>query len=459
MNIITGKAVSRRKLLRALGVTVALPFLDAMVPASLNGKSATKAAKRPHRFQAYYVPNGMAMEYWTPTGQGRNFRFTRSTEEPLQLMPILEPLAPFRDQVIQFSGLSATWLSTHAGAAGSFLTGTARGGRNEVEIVADVSMDQLLARESGRETQLASLEVSVDAPALAGACSGRLSCVYTHTISWRSATQPLPMEWNPRAVFERLFGDSGSTERAVREARLQQQSSILDAVTDEVAGLNRELGSQDKIRIEQYTEAIRDAERRIQLSEAQIDEVELPAMDQPQGAPADFDEHLELQEDLQLLALQTDLTRVITFMAGKEQSGRQYPQVDVPQAWHPLSHHQNAPDVIEQMSKINRYHTELFARYLGKLRATPDVDGSLLDNMTILYGGGISNSSSHSGDNLPVLLVGGGAGTLKGGRHLTYADGPYMANLLVTLMDKFDLPVERIGASTGRLPLDTVTGL
>ena len=267
------------------------------------------------------------------------------------------------------------------------------------------------------------------------------------------------MEWNPRTVFERLFGDSGSTERAVREARLGQQRSILDAVTDEVAGLNRELGSQDKIRIEQYTEAIRDAERRIQLSEAQIDEVELPAMDQPQGAPADFDEHLELQEDLQLLALQTDLTRVITFMAGKEQSGRQYPQVDVPEAWHPLSHHQNAPDVIEQMSKINRYHTELFARYLGKLRATPDVDGSLLDNMTILYGGGISNSSSHSGDNLPVLLVGGGAGTLKGGRHLTYADGPYMANLLVTLMDKFDLPVEGIGASTGKLPLDTVTGL
>ena len=455
MRILTGKAMSRRTLLRGLGATVALPFLDAMIPASGRGQSTIK---RPHRFQTVYVPNGAAMEYWTPSGQGRNFRATKTTEEPLRLTPVLEPLEPFQDRVIQFSGLWATWNILHAGASGAFLTGTDHGGRNEVEIIADVSMDQLLARELGKETQLASLEVSLDAPALAGACTGALSCVYTHTISWRSPTQALPMEYNPRAVFERLFGDAGSTERAAREARLRQQKSILDAVTDDLAAINRALGPQDNVRIEQFASSIRDVERRIQLAEEQID-MELPAMDQPQGAPADFEEHMRLMQDLQLLALQTDLTRVITFMIGKEQSGRQYPQIGVPEAHHPLSHHSNAPEHIVQMSKINRYHMELFSEYLAKLDATPDVDGSLLDNMTILYGSGISNSTAHAGDNLPVLVVGGGAGRLRGGRHLTYHDRPVMANLLVTLMDKFDVPVEQVGSSTGKLPIDTLSGM
>jgi len=439
----TGKSLPRRSVVRGLGVTMALPLLDSMCPAF-----AATASKPVHRFQAVYVPNGMAMEYWSPAKEGSDFELT----------PILEPLAPFRNQMLVLSGLRANWNYIHAGASGSFLTGTTRGGRTEVEIIADVSMDQLLARKFGKETQLASLELSMDAPNNAGACTGNLSCVYTHTISWRSPTQPLPMESNPRAVFERLFGDSGSTQRAAREARLRQHKSILDSVTEKLADLKREIGPQDQVKVEEYTEALRDVERRIQRAEEQAN-VELPVMEQPQGAPSVFEEHLALMLDLQLLAFRTDLTRVITFMVGKEQSARPYPQIGVPEAHHPLSHHNNQPHLIAHMSRINRYHTELFSRYLAKLRATPDGDGSLLDHMTILYGSGISNSDEHSGNNLPLLVAGGGAGRLKGGRHLKYSDRPSMANLLVTLMDKLDVPIERLGGSTGKLPLDTLSGV
>jgi len=436
MTFLTSKTLPRRTVLRGMGAVMALPFLDAMLP--------LRAAKKPvHRFQAFYVPNGMAMEYWTPKGEGRAF----------ELSPILEPLAPYRDQLIVLSGIKASWNYIHAGASGSFLTGTTRGGRNEVEIIADVSMDQLLARHFANETQVPSLELSLDKPNNAGACTGNLSCVYTHTLSWRSPTQPLPTEWNPRVVFETLFGDSGSTDSAAREARLQQRKSLLDSVTEKLSALKRELGPQDQAKVEEYTEAIRDVERRIQKAEEQS-HLELPALSQPQGAPPVFEDHLALMLDLQLLAFQADLTRVISFMIGKEQSARPYPQIGVPEAHHPLSHHNNVPELVARMSTINRYHMELFSQYLAKLRATPDGDGSLLDHMTILYGSGISNSTVHSGDNLPLLLAGGGAGRLQGGRHLIYADEPSMANLLVTLMDKLDVPVERIGGSTGRLSID-----
>jgi hypothetical protein len=337
--------------------------------------------------------------------------------------------------MLVLSGIKANWNYIHAGASGSFLTGTTHGGRNEVEIIADVSMDQLLARHFAKDTQVASLELSMDAPANAGACTGNLSCVYTHTLSWRRPTQPLPMEWNPRAVFEKLFGDSGSTDHAAREARLQQHKSILDSVTAKLTDLKRELGPQDQVKVDEYAEAIRDVERRIQMAEDQGD-VELPSMEQPQGAPPVFEDHLALMLDLQLLAFQSDLTRVISFMIGKEQSARPYPQIGVPEAHHPLSHHNDIPELIAHMSKINRYHTQLFSQYLANLRATPDGDGSLLDHMTILYGSGISNSTRHSGENLPLLVVGGGGGRLKGGRHVTYSDKPTMANLLVTLMEQ-----------------------
>jgi len=442
MNFLTS-SLSRRTVLRGLGATIALPFLDAMLPAfSLRGRAA---ATPPHRFQTFYVPNGMAMEYWTPKSEGRAF----------ELSPVLEPLAAFREQMLVLSGIKANWNYIHAGASGSFLTGTTHGGKTEIEIIADVSIDQLLARHFAGETQLASLELSMDAPANAGACTGNLSCVYTHTLSWRGPTQPLPMEWNPRAVFERLFGDSGSTDRSARDARLRQHKSILDSVADKLASLRKDLGAQDQTKIDEYTEAVRDVERRIQTAEQQTD-LELPSLEQPQGAPPVFEDHLALMLDLQLLALRSDLTRVISFMIGKEQSARPYPQIGVPEAHHPLSHHNDIPELIAHMSKINRYHAELFSKYLAKLRATPDGDGSLLDHMTILYGSGISNSTRHSGDHLPILLMGGGAGTLKGGRHLTYTDKPTMANLLVTLMDTMGVPVEKVGGSTGKLPLDTV---
>jgi len=446
MPFLTKKALPRRTVLRGLGATVALPLLEAMVP-PLSGR--TRAAAAPaHRFQAFYVPNGMAMEYWTPARDGSDYAMT----------PILEPLQPYRDQVLVLSGLKANWNYIHAGASGSFLTGTVRGGRNEIEIVADTSMDQMLARHFADVTQVPSLELSMDRPANAGACTGNLSCVYTHTLSWRSPTQPLPTEWNPRAVFETLFGDTGSTDARVRDARRRQRKSLLDAVHTKLAALRAELGPRDQIKLEEYAEAVRDVEVRIQRAEEQRD-LELPELEQPQGAPADFEDHLALMLDLQVLALQSDLTRVISFMLSKEQSARPYPQIGVPEAHHPLSHHNDHPDLIAHMSKINRYHTELFARYLAKLRATPDGDGSLLDHMTILYGSGISNSTRHSGDNLPLLVVGGGAGTLPSGRHLRYSDEPSIANLLVTLMDKLDVPVERVGGSTGRLPLETLSGV
>jgi hypothetical protein len=375
-----------------------------------------------------------------------------------ELSPILEPLAPFRNQMVVISGLKANWNYIHAGASGSFLTGTTRGGRNEVEIFADVSMDQLLAKRFATETQVASLELAMDPPNNAGACTGNLSCVYTHTLCWRNATQPLPMEYNPRAVFEKLFGDTGSTEAAAREKRLREQKSILDSVTDKLAKLRRELGPGDQDKMNQYAESVRDVERRIEKAEKQTG-LELPSLEQPQGVPPVFEDHLALMLDLQLLALQSDLTRVISFMIGKEQSARPYPQIGVPEAHHPLSHHSNVPELIARMSKINRYHVELFGKYAERLRATPDGDGSLLDHMTILYGAGISNSNAHSGDNLPILLVGGGAGKLKGGRHLQYENKPLMANLLVTLMDKLDAPVDHLGGSTGRLEIDTLSGV
>jgi len=442
MAFLTAKSLPRRTMLRGLGASVALPFLNAMLP------PLRAAAKPAHRFQAFYVPNGMAMEYWTPKSEGSAF----------ELSQILQPLAPYRDQVLVLSGIKSSWNYIHAGASGSFLTGTTRGWRNEVEIIADVSMDQLLARHFANDTQVGSLELSMDAPANAGACTGNLSCVYTHTLSWKSPTQPLPTEWNPRAVFEKLFGDSGSTERGVRQARMRQHKSMLDSVNEKLASLKKELGPQDQVKVDEYTEAIRDVERRIQRAEEQGG-VELPTMEQPLGAPPVFEDHLALMYDLQLLAFQSDLTRVITFMIGKEQSARPYPQIGVPEAHHPLSHHNDFPELVAKMSKINTYHVQLFSQYLAKLRATPDGDGSLLDHMTILYGAGISNSNRHSGDNLPLLVVGGGAGRFKGGRHIKYSDKPSNANLLVTLMDKLDVPVEKLGGSTGKLPLDTLPGV
>ena len=438
------RSLPRRTVLKGVGATLALPLLEAMLPAS-----TLRAAGKPvRRFQAFYTPNGMAMEYWSPKTEGANFEIT----------PILQPLAGYRDQVTVFSGIRASWNYIHAGASTSFLTGTPRGGKTEIEIIADVSVDQLMARHFAKETQLGSLELSMDQPANAGACTGILSCAYTHTLSWRSSTQPLPMEWNPRSVFERLFGDSGTTDPKLREARLQQHKSILYSVNAKIARLKKELAPGDQARVNEYTDAVRDVELRIQRAEAQRD-VELPTVDQPQGVPPVFEDHLELMLDLQILAFRSDLTRVISFMISKEQSARAYPQIGVSEAHHPLSHHNNIPELVAKLSKINTYHTTLFSQYLKKLKATPDGDGSLLDHMMILYGSGISNSNAHAGDNLPLLLVGGGSGQLKGGRHLKVADRTSNAHLLVTIMDKMGVPVEKVGGSNGKVQLDPVPGI
>jgi hypothetical protein len=436
------KSLPRRTLLKGLGTTLALPFLDAMLP-------PMRAAVKPsNRFQAFYVPNGMAMEYWTPKGEG----------EALELAPIMEPLAKYKDRMLVFSGIRASWNYIHAGASGSFLTGTPRGGKNEIEIIADVSIDQLLGRHLAQQTQLASLEMSMDLPANAGACTGNLSCAYLDTLSWRSPTQPLPMDWNPRTVFEKLFGDSGSTDEKARAARLAQHKSILDSVNAKLTDLSRELGPADRGKVAEYTDAVRDVERRIQMAERQS-EVELPSMAEPLGAPPVFEDHLALMMDLQVLAFQSDLTRVISFMLSKEQSPRPYPQIGVPEAHHPLSHHNNVPELVERMSKINTYHALLFSKYLDKLAATKDGDGTLLDHITILYGAGLSNSNAHSGENLPQMIVGGGAGKIKGGRHLKYTNRPSQANLLLTLMDKMDYPVDKVGGSTGKLNIDSLAGV
>jgi hypothetical protein len=427
-----------------MGATLALPFLDAMLPAF---STPARAAQPVHRFQTFYVPNGMAMDYWTPKGEGRAF----------ELSPILEPLAPFRDQMLVLTGIKASWNYIHAGASGSFLTGTPRGGRNEIEIFADVSMDQLLARHFARDTQVASLELSMDAPANAGACTGNLSCVYTHTLSWRSATQPLPMEWNPRAVFERLFGDSGSTDPKSRSARIGQDKSLLDSVIAEAAALKKSLGPGDGVKLVEYLDAIRDVERRIQRAEEQSGR-ELPLVDHPAGVPDSFDDHVKLMCDLQVLAYQADLTRVVTFMLGREFSGVTYPQIGVPDAHHPITHHQQEPEKIVKVAKINAYQVTKFAYLLDRMSATPDGDGTLLDHATLIYGTGMGDCNAHDPRNIPILLAGGAAG-LKGGRHIRYPKETPLANLHLTLLDKLGVNLERIGDSTGRLDDRTLAGI
>jgi hypothetical protein len=443
--IITNMSLPRRTVLRGLGAAVALPLLDAMVPAA-SALSRT-AANPPRRFGVVYVPNGIAMEHWTPTQEGRGFDLT----------PILQPLAPFQDQMTVVSGLRGYWTPAHAGASTTFLTGAA-GVAGETAPVADISMDQILAKEYGQETELASLQLAIDSRANAGQCSGGHSCVYTNTICWRSQTTPLPMENNPRVVFEQMFGDSGSTDPVIRLARMQRDRSILDSVTEKVSDLRREVGHADSLKIDEYLDGVRDIERRIQRAEQQPS-FDVPELARPEGIPATFAEHVELMFDLQLLAHQTDLTRVSTFMLGREVSSRTYTEIGIPDAHHPLSHHEYDPERIAMMAKINAYHASLFANYLAKLRATPDGDGSLLDSMMILYGCGMSDSNAHSPLNLPVLLLGGCGGQLEGGRHLKYEGDPLMPNLLVTLTEKLGVPIEQLGKSDGTLSVEPLSGV
>lgn len=438
--IITRKAIPRRTVLRGLGASLALPLLDGMVPAFAGARNT--AATPVRRLGVVYVPNGMMMPDWTPATEGAGFEYTR----------ILKPLEPFRDQVQVLSGMHGVDGSgPHARASTRFLTGVPSKPDDGSDLFAGVSMDQLVGRAMGAETQLATLELALDGRDFAGSCDDGFSCAYTNTIAWANETTPLPMESNPRAVFERLFGDTGSTDPAVRKARLAKDASLLDSVAERAGALSRELGAGDRGKLSQYLDAVRDIERRIQMAEAQS-ERELPVVAQPAGVPGSVGEHAALMFDLMALAYETDLTRVVTFMLGREITGRTYAEIGVPDAHHPISHHQRDPEKLAKLTKINEYHVQLFAAFLKRLRETEDGDGTLLDNSMIVYGAGMADSNSHGSEDLPILLTGGGAGT--GGRHVRYPEETPLANLHLSLLDRMGVPMETLGHSTGRLPLD-----
>jgi len=443
------KSIPRRTVLRGLGASLALPLLDGMIPALT--AQARSAAAPVHRFGVVYVPNGMVMESYLPATQGASFELT----------PTLQALAPFRPQTTVLSGLDCIPSpgrpgGAHAKASTRYLTDISPP-TSETWLDAGISVDQILADQLGAQTQLASLELAIENSDTAGACDVGFACAYTNTISWRSANTPLPMQHNPRAVFERLFGDAGSTDARARLSRIRQQRSVLDSVREEVAGLNRDLGPGDRGKLTEYLESVRDVERRIERAESQSGR-ELPVLDRPSGAPASYEDHVKLMFDLEVLAYQLDLTRVITIMLGREFSGMTYPQVGVPDAHHPVTHHAMEPEKIAKVAKINAYHVQLFAYLLERLRATPDGDGTLLDHITLMYGTGLSDCNAHSVTNVPVVLTGGGAGWLKGGRHIRYNNLP-LANLHLTLLDRFGVHRDRLGDSTGRVDDRQLAGL
>jgi hypothetical protein len=445
--IVTKKSIPRRTVLRGLGATVALPLLDGMVPAF--AATRAPAAKPVSRFGVVYVPHGAVMANWTPAESGRAF----------ELSPILTPLKPFRDQMLIVTGLDHTPAAQlpgepgggHGRIGGAFLTGVHAKPTEGADFEAGTSIDQIAATELGRETQLTSLELGLGSTDFAGACDAGFSCAYTSTLCWRTPTTPLPMESNPRAVFERLFGDGDTTDAAVRRERMRKDRSLLDAVVERIADLQQGLGAKDRSKLAEYLDSVRDVERRIQRAEAQSAR-ELPVVEQPSGsAPAAFEEYVRLMFDLQVLAYQCDLTRVITFMMTPELSARTYPEIAVPEPHHALSHHQNRPENLDKLTKLQTYHAGLLSYYLAKLKATPDGDGSLLDHLTLLYGSGMSDSNVHDIHGLPIVLIGGGAGRLQGGRHLRYAAGTPLTNLYLTVLNKLGVPVERVGDSNGQL--------
>jgi hypothetical protein len=441
--IVTKRAMSRRTVLRGFGTALSLPLLDAMVPA-LTALQNTPAKAVP-RLGVVYHPNGVIYENWLPTGVGREF----------ELSPVLAPLAAFRDQLVVVTGLSSHPAEAlgdgggdHSRATGTYLTGV-HVRKSDSVVGNSVSMDQIAAKFFERETQLSSLQLTVDDNSLVGSCDVGYSCAYSSTLSWLTPTLPLMAENNPRVVFERLFGSSDSTDPRVRASRLRQDRSILDSVTARVRQLQRKLGRPDNTKVNDYLESLRDVERRIQKAEEQSAK-EGPQVDQPAGVPGEFEAHVQLLYDLQLLAYQSDLTRVITFMYGREQTGRPYPQIGIPEPHHSLTHHQNDPVKMQRCTTIQTYHVKLFADYLAKLRATPDGDGSLLDHVTLLYGSGISNSDRHTHGPLPTLLLGGGSGTIRGGRHLVYPEDTPLTNLQLTLLNKMGVPADSLGDSTGQ---------
>jgi hypothetical protein len=449
------KAIPRRRLLRGLGATLALPLLDGMVPA-LAAPADTAAVKSPTRLGICYTGNGMwPMDRWTPKTEGAGFELT----------PTLKALAPYRDQLLVLSGLAQKEAlaapgegpQDHSRATSTYLTGIHPKPTGGKDYRAGVTMDQIAAKELGKDTQMASLEVSLCPTEVTGLCEVSWTCVYLSTLAWRTPTTPLPMESSPRALFERLFGDNDSTDRAVRLARIQEQRSILDWVIEDASSFIKELGGSDRVKLTEYLDTIRDVERRIQIAENQSNR-EVPKLDRPSDVPVSYEDYAKLMIDLQVLAFKTDLTRVTTFMMTREGGAgdRPYTEIGISDVHHTLSHHQNSAAAIDKLFQINVYHMKMFAYFLEKLRSTPDGDGNLLDHTMMTYGSGLENANIHQHSNLPLVLAGGGGGKIKGGRHIRYPDGTPMTNLHLALLDKLGIPMEKFGDSTGKLDLLSV---
>ena len=445
MSFITKTHLPRRTFLRGAGVTLSLPLLESMVPA-LTALAQTSAAPR-LRLGFSFMPHGAVMANWTPAAEGA-----------LQLSPILAPLEPFKDQVVVLSNLAHAMAGPqgpgdnggdHTRCPAVFLNGVHPKRTDGADIHAGTTVDQIAATKIGQDTLLPSLELAIeDYSGLVGSCDVGFSCTYMNTISWRTPTSPMPMEINPRVVFDRMFGDGANADE--RRRRIETQRSILDAVTSQVRRLQGGLGSGDRNRVAEYLDTVREIERRIEVSEKRASEnLEVPVM--PRGIPDDFVEHTKLMFDLMTIAFQADITRISTFMMAREVSYRTFPMLGISEAFHPASHHQNSPERLAQLTKIQTFHVDLWSYWLEKLRRTPDGDGNLLDHSLLLYGGAMSNSNVHNHSPLPIVVAGGATGAMKGGRHLHYPENTPMANLLLTILNKAGIPLDSVGDSTGPL--------
>jgi Protein of unknown function (DUF1552). len=441
MTVITGKHLSRRTLLRGAGGIIALPLLDAMRPALAGPSNARQAL----RIGVVYVPNGVVMNDWLPKEVGKDFTFTR----------ILKPLEPFRNDITVVSGLSNNAANKakgggHAKASGSFLSGVPPKYTAGADVHAGTTFDQVAAVEWAAQTRVPSLQLGCEDSRMIGNCDTGSSCAYTNSLSWKNPDTPLAVEVNPRSVFERLFGTvDPSLDPATRARRALYRKSILDLTRENTRKLAGELGPADRLKMDEYLTAIREVEKRVSASES---DSRVPAIDKPSGIPFQYEEYVKLMFDLQVIAFQSDVTRVSTMMLGREGSVRTYPEIGVPDPHHPLTHHRGHPDFIEKVTKINCFHAGLFAYFVGKLAATPDGDGTLLDHSAILYGGALSDGNQHSNNNLPLVLAGHAAG-LRGGRHVAAEAKTPVANLFVNLLNGMGVAVETFGDSTGKLDL------
>src|SRR5437667_4622343 len=436
---LTKKAIPRRTLLKGGGAALALPLLDAMIPAAT--ACAATTAKPVPRLGFVFIAMGCDHSRWTPPGQGRLD----------ELSPILAPLKPVKDQVtvITNTRLQNAYPGTHDTSNSAFLSAAPSKHTESSDYFLGTTVDQIAAREIGRETQLASLELAMDLNPLAGVCNNGYACVYQNCLSWSSPTTPLPSEAHPRVVFERLFGEGGNA--ATRREALRSRASLLDSFSGDIARLKQRVGIPDRVRVDHYLDSIREVERQIQRAESATLDDALPDLDRPVGVPAAFADHAKLMFDLQILALQADMTRVITFQLTREQSNRTYPEIGVADPHHPTSHHGNVPEKLAKIAKINTFHVSLFAEFLQRMKATPDGDGSLLDHTVYMYGSGMGNPSLHDHENLPILVAGGAASGLKGGRHIRYDTGVPLANVHLTLLDRVGVHLDSFGDSNGKV--------